>query len=158
MAVKVRLRRMGRKKKPFYRIVVADSRAPRDGRFIEEIGYYNPINDPVEIKIDQERALYWLGVGATPSDTVKSLFSKTGINLRFDLKKRGVPEDKAAEEIAKWEALQAQKRQKAEMKKMMQKEAVAATEKVETKAEAPKEEVTEAPAQEEKAADESSEA
>ena len=149
---------MGRKKKPFYRIVVADSRAPRDGRFIEEIGYYNPINDPAEIKIDQERALYWLGVGATPSDTVKSLFSKTGINLRFDLKKRGVPEDKAAEEIAKWEALQAQKRQKAEMKKMMQKEAVAATEKVETKAEAPKEEVTEAPAQEEKAADESSEA
>ncbi len=158
MAVKVRLRRMGRKKKPFYRIVVADSRAPRDGRFIEEIGYYNPINDPVEIKIDQERALYWLGVGATPSDTVKSLFSKTGINLRFDLKKRGVPEDKAAEEIAKWEALQAQKRQKAEMKKMMQKEAVAATEKVETKTEAPKEEVAEAPAQEEKATDESSEA
>jgi small subunit ribosomal protein S16 len=154
---------MGRKKKPFYRIVVADSRAPRDGRFIEEIGYYNPINDPAEIKIDQERALYWLGVGATPTDTVKSLFSKTGINLRFDLKKRGVPEDKAAEEIAKWEALQAQKRQKAEMKKMMQKEAVAATEKVETKAEAPKEEapkeeVAEAPAQEEKAADESSEA
>jgi small subunit ribosomal protein S16 len=149
---------MGRKKKPFYRIVVADSRAPRDGRFIEEIGYYNPINDPVEIKIDQERALYWLGVGATPSDTVKSLFSKTGINLRFDLKKRGVPEDKAAEEIAKWEALQAQKRQKAEMKKMMQKEAVAATEKVETKTEAPKEEVAEAPAQEEKATDESSEA
>ncbi|MCR1898134.1 30S ribosomal protein S16 [Irregularibacter muris] len=79
MAVKMRLRRMGAKKRPFYRIVVADSRAPRDGKFIEEIGYYNPISEPVEIKIDGEKALKWLNNGAQPSDTVKSLLKKNGI-------------------------------------------------------------------------------
>ena len=79
MAVKIRLRRMGAKKAPFYRIVVADSRYPRDGRFIEEIGYYNPLKDPVEIKIDEEAAKKWLGNGAQPTDTVKKLFKQTGI-------------------------------------------------------------------------------
>ena len=79
MAVKMRLKRMGAKKRPFYRIVVADSRAPRDGKFIEEIGYYNPISEPVEIKIDGEKALQWLNNGAQPSDTVKSLLKKQGI-------------------------------------------------------------------------------
>ena len=74
--VKIRLRRMGAKKTPFYRIVVADSRSPRDGRFIEEIGTYNPLTEPSEIKIDLERAKYWIGTGAQPTDTVRSLLKK----------------------------------------------------------------------------------
>ncbi len=78
MAVRIRLRRMGAKKAPFYRIVVADSRSPRDGKFIEEIGYYNPLTDPAEIKVDSERAKYWIGVGAQPSDTTRALLKKSG--------------------------------------------------------------------------------
>ncbi len=79
MAVKIRLRRMGAKKAPFYRIVVADSRYPRDGRFIEEIGYYNPTKDPVDVKIDAEKAKTWIKNGAQPTDTVKSILKKHGI-------------------------------------------------------------------------------
>ena len=79
MAVKIRLKRMGMKKHPFYRVVVADVRSPRDGRFIEEIGYYNPVSQPVEMKIDDERAKYWLGVGAQPTDTVRALLKKGGV-------------------------------------------------------------------------------
>ncbi len=79
MAVKIRLRRMGAKKAPFYRVVVADSRYPRDGRFIEEIGYYNPITEPAEIKIDAEKAKKWIANGAQPTDTVKSLLKKSNI-------------------------------------------------------------------------------
>ena len=77
--VKIRLRRMGAKKAPFYRIVVADSRYPRDGRFIEELGYYNPMTQPAEVKVDGERAKYWLGTGAQPTDTVRLLLKKTGV-------------------------------------------------------------------------------
>lgn len=77
--VKIRLKRMGTHKQPFYRVVVADSRAPRDGKFIEEIGYYNPMTDPKEIKIDAEKAKKWLGNGAQPTETVKTLFKKSGI-------------------------------------------------------------------------------
>ncbi len=79
MAVKIRLRRMGAKKAPFYRIVVADSRYPRDGRFIEEIGTYNPLTDPSEVKIDAEKAKQWIANGAQPTDTVKVLLKKEGI-------------------------------------------------------------------------------
>ncbi len=79
MAVKIRLRRMGAKKAPFYRVVVADSRSPRDGRFIEEIGYYNPISEPAEIKIDAEKAKTWIANGAQPTETVKSLLKKSNI-------------------------------------------------------------------------------
>ena len=79
MAVKMRLRRPGAKKAPFYRVIVADSRSPRDGRFIEEIGYYNPLTNPAEIKIDAEKAKKWLGNGAQPTETVKSLLKKSGI-------------------------------------------------------------------------------
>ncbi len=79
MAVKIRLRRMGAKKAPFYRIVVADSRSPRDGRFIEEIGYYNPCTEPSEIKVDVEKAQKWLKNGAQPTDTVKVLLKKSGV-------------------------------------------------------------------------------
>lgn len=80
MAVKIRLRRMGAKKAPFYRIVVADSRAPRDGRFIEEIGYYNPLTEPAEVKINEEKATKWVQNGAQPTDVVKRLFAKAGLN------------------------------------------------------------------------------
>ncbi|NLK40210.1 MAG: 30S ribosomal protein S16 [Clostridiales bacterium] len=79
MAVKIRLRRMGAKKAPFYRIVVADSRSPRDGRAIEEIGYYNPLTNPADIKIDAEKAQKWLENGAQPTETVRSLLKKSGI-------------------------------------------------------------------------------
>ena len=79
MAVKIRLKRMGSNKKPFYRLVVADSRAPRDGRFIEEIGYYNPVSEPKQIKINDEKAKKWLGVGAQPTETVKKLLQSQEI-------------------------------------------------------------------------------
>ena len=79
MAVKIRLRRMGAKKSPFYRIVVADSRFPRDGRFIEEIGYYNPMEEPIVVKVDPEKAKKWIANGAQPTDTVKALFKKHGV-------------------------------------------------------------------------------
>lgn len=83
MAVKIRLKRMGSKQKPFYRVVVADSRSPRDGKVIDEVGYYNPIKEPAEIKINNEAALEWLRKGAQPTDTVKNLFTKIGINEKF---------------------------------------------------------------------------
>ena len=79
MATKIRLKRMGAKKAPFYRVVVSDSRYPRDGRFIEEIGYYDPTREPAEIHIDADKASSWLASGAQPSETVKSLFKKAGI-------------------------------------------------------------------------------
>ena len=79
MAVKIRPRRMGAKKAPFYRVVVADSRYPRDGRFIEEIGYYNPMTEPAEIKLDADKAKKWISNGAQPTDTVKAIFKKEGI-------------------------------------------------------------------------------
>ena len=79
MATRIRLKRLGTKKVPFYRLVVADSRTPRDGRFIEEIGFYDPMQDPVVIKINEERASYWLKTGAQPSDTVRALLKKVGV-------------------------------------------------------------------------------
>ena len=79
MAVKMRLRRMGAKKAPFYRVIVADERSPRDGKFIDEIGYYNPLTNPAEIKINAEKAEKWLSNGAQPTETVKSLLKKSGI-------------------------------------------------------------------------------
>ena len=76
--LKIRLRRMGAKKAPFYRIVVADSRSPRDGTFVEEIGYYNPTSDPAELKVDNEKAAQWIKNGAQPTDTVRGLLKKSG--------------------------------------------------------------------------------
>ncbi len=80
MAVKIRLKRIGAKKAPAYRVVVADSRYPRDGRFIEEIGFYNPLSNPVDIRIDEEKAKAWLQNGAQPTETVKTLLRNKGIN------------------------------------------------------------------------------
>jgi len=79
LAVRIRLKRMGAKRQPRYRIVVADARAPRDGRFIEEIGYYNPLADPAEVRVNMERAKEWLAKGAKPTNTVRVLFRRTGI-------------------------------------------------------------------------------
>lgn len=79
MATRIRLRRMGSKKAPFYRVVVADSRAPRDGRFIEEIGFYNPVSQPETIEINTEKAIKWVNNGAQPSETVRALFKKAGV-------------------------------------------------------------------------------
>lgn len=83
MAVRIRLKRIGAKKSPFYRVVVADSRSPRDGRFIEEIGTYNPLTETNQVKIDEDKALQWLKEGAQPSDTVRNLFSKAGIMTKY---------------------------------------------------------------------------
>ncbi|MHB1628860.1 MAG: 30S ribosomal protein S16 [Bacilli bacterium] len=79
MAVKIRLKRMGAKKSPFYRVVVSDSRSPRDGRFVEEIGTYNPLTEPAQIAIKEDRAIYWLQTGAQPSDSARHLLSQVGI-------------------------------------------------------------------------------
>ena len=89
MAVKIRLKRMGAKKSPFYRIVVADSRSPRDGRYIEVVGTYNPVANPAEVKINEELALKWLQDGAKPSDTVRNLLSNQGIMEKFHNAKHG---------------------------------------------------------------------
>lgn len=83
MAVKIRLKRMGAKKSPFYRIVVADSRSPRDGRFIETVGTYNPVANPAIVEINEDKVLQWLQNGAKPSDTVRNLFSNQGIMEKF---------------------------------------------------------------------------
>ena len=88
MAVKIRLKRMGSNKKPFYRIVVADSRSPRDGKFIEEIGYYNPVSQPKQVKINDEKAVKWLSNGAQPTDTVKTLLTKNGVMEKFEASKK----------------------------------------------------------------------
>ena len=89
MAVKIRLKRMVAKKAPFYRVVVADSRSPRDGRFIDSIGTYNPLTTPAEINIDKEAAKKWISEGAQPTDTVKNLFSKAGIMKEIHEAKKG---------------------------------------------------------------------
>ncbi|MBP3766520.1 MAG: 30S ribosomal protein S16 [Bacilli bacterium] len=83
MAVKLRLKRMGAKKRPFYRIVAADSRSPRDGKFIELVGTYNPIVEPAEVKVNEEVALKWLANGAIPTDTVRDLLSKQGVMKKY---------------------------------------------------------------------------
>ncbi len=125
MAVKLRLRRMGKKRQPVYKVVAADARSPRDGKFIEAIGLYNPKTEPATVEIKEDRALYWLGVGAQPTDTVKNLLSSKGILLRRELTKRGLSEEQIETEIAEWksakesvfEAKQAAKQKKEEVVK-----------------------------------------
>ncbi len=94
MAVKIRLKRIGAKKTPFYRIVVADSRAPRDGRFIEELGYYNPLTEPKVVKIDNEKALNWIKNGAKPTETVERLFKDNGVFEQKEVEEVKVEEEK----------------------------------------------------------------
>ena len=107
MSVKLRLRRMGKKKQPIYKVVAADARSPRDGKFLEAIGHYNPLTNPHSIEINEDRANYWLNCGAQPTATVKSLLNQTGILLKRELVKKGLSEDKVQAEIEKWNALKA---------------------------------------------------
>ena len=99
MPAKIRLQRHGKKGQPFYHIVIADSRSPRDGKFIEKIGTYNPVTDPAQINIKFDRALHWYSVGAVPTDTVRSLLSKTGVMMKYHLL-RGVQKGAMTEEQA----------------------------------------------------------
>ncbi|WP_172191133.1 30S ribosomal protein S16 [Actinomyces faecalis] len=158
MAVKIRLKRMGKKFQPFYRVVVLDGRKKRDGRVIEEIGVYDPMQEPSLIRIDSERVKYWLGVGAQPSDTVFNLLKITGDYQAF--KGLPLPEGKlkvkdadaaaaAKEEAVKAAAADAEKRKAAaaEAKAKAEKEAAEAAA-AEAKAEEPSEESAEAPAEE----------
>lgn len=121
MAVKIRLQRGGKKKQPVYRIVAADSRYKRDGRFLERLGQYNPNTDPITIDFKEGRVMYWLGVGATPTDTVKNLLSRKGIMLKWTLKKKGKDEATIAAEFEKWSAMQSLKREKEIAKKARRK-------------------------------------
>jgi len=121
VAVKIRLQRGGKKKLPVYRIVAADSRYKRDGRFLERLGQYNPGTDPVTITVKESRVMYWLGVGATPTDTVKNLLSRLGIMLKWTLKKKGKDEATIAAELEKWSASQPLKREKELAKKARRK-------------------------------------
>jgi small subunit ribosomal protein S16 len=105
LAVKLRLRRLGKKKQPVYKIVAADSRSPRDGKFIEAIGLYNPLTHPSTLDVKEDRALYWLNNGAQPTDTVRNLLSQKGILLERHLKRKGASEDKIKEERENFQKL-----------------------------------------------------
>ncbi|MEM0999119.1 MAG: 30S ribosomal protein S16 [Bacteroidota bacterium] len=102
MPVRLRLRRLGRKGRPYYQIVAADSRARRDGRFLEKVGTYNPIADPAEITVDHDLAIKWLKNGAQPSKTVKAILRYTGVNLKYALIKQGKSEEEIARIYGKW--------------------------------------------------------
>jgi len=118
LAVRIRLKRMGKKKQPIYKIVAADSRSPRDGKYIEAIGYYNPKKEPPIVNIKEEIALKWLRIGAQPTETVRSLFSKQGIMMKFALEKDKVEEEKKNLIIENWKKLKAElEAKKAEKKK-----------------------------------------
>jgi small subunit ribosomal protein S16 len=124
VAVRLRLRRMGRKKRPFYRIVAADQRAPRDGRFIEILGFYDPLAKPHKSEINEERINYWLDQGAQPSDTVRNLLKSRGILFKRHLQSIGTAEEKIDEEVKKWGILQSdrvKRREAAELQAKKQK-------------------------------------
>ncbi len=112
---------MGRKKRPFYRIVAADQRSPRDGRFIEKIGYYDPLLNPHEIKLDEERIHYWLDKGAQPSRTVRNLLQQKGVLHQIELKKRGLSEEDIEIEMKRWQLLQDERRKRQEAAKSKKK-------------------------------------
>lgn len=119
--VKLRLRRTGRKKHPVYKIVAADSRSPRDGRFIESLGTYNPNINPAQVEVKENRVFHWLKSGALPTPTVRNLLSRKGILLKMNLQKRGFDENKIEEEFNKWMAVQTSKIQKSQEKKLRRK-------------------------------------
>lgn len=137
MAVKLRLKRMGKKRQPIYKIVAADSRSPRDGKFLEAIGLYNPLTDPASVDLNEERALYWLGVGAQPTDTVKNILSSEGILLKKELEKRKLSSDQVDAKVDEWrkakDAQEEAKRKKKENKKSAK--AIAKEKEVSTKEE-----------------------
>ena len=150
MPVKLRLHRMGKKKQPFYRIVAVDSRDRRDGMYLEKVGHYNPIVNPAEVVIDREKALKWLNRGAVPTDTVRSFLRRQGILLEWDLRRKGLDDEKVTEELKKWEVLQLERQKKLEAKAAMEtRKTDVKEEKAEATSEAPVEEkAEEAPVQE----------
>jgi len=109
LAVRLRLRRVGKKKMPIYHIVAADSRAARNGKFLEVVGRYEPLQNPMVISAKEDRVLYWLRQGALPTDTVKSLFQRNGLWMKWSMTKKGVEATKIAEEMQKWQMAQAGK-------------------------------------------------
>ncbi len=117
MAVKLRLRRMGKKKQPIYKVVAADARSPRDGKFLEAVGIYNPLTNPHTIDLKEDRINYWLNNGAQPTNTVNSLLKQTGINLKRDIAKRKLPEEKAEALLKNWQATKEASAQKKTVKK-----------------------------------------
>ncbi len=155
MAVRLRLTRMGRKKKPFYRVVAVDNRKRRDGAYLENLGHYSPLSDPIELKLNEERILYWLNVGAQPSETVRSLLRREGILFKWDLMKKGFDEARIQEELKKLEVIQLErkrKREQAQEKKVVEAEAKA--EKVEEAEGASEEKAEEAVEEKAEAAEE----
>ena len=104
MAVRLRLRKTGRKNQPSYKVVAADSRSPRDGRFLETVGTYNPLRNPAEIKFNEVKAFKWLKRGALPTDTVRSLLRKSGLWYKWYLMKKGLDESAVAQKLAEWQA------------------------------------------------------
>lgn len=139
MAVKLRLRRMGKKKQPIYKLVAADSRSPRDGKFLEAVGFYNPLTNPHTLDLKEDRILYWLKVGAQPTHTVKSLLRQKGITLKKELLSKGLDEEKVKSELEKWQKMKEASAKKKPEKKISRKakakkEAEASTEAVEKQA------------------------
>jgi small subunit ribosomal protein S16 len=132
LAVKLRLRRMGKKKQPIYKVVAADSRSPRDGKFLEAVGLYNPLTNPHKIDLKEERIFYWLNNGAQPTDTVKSLLRQKGITLKKDLLKKGFSEEKIQDELGKWEKLKEASGKKSTGKKKKASEKPGSVDKSET--------------------------
>lgn len=123
MAVKLRLRRMGKKKQPVYKVVAADSRSPRDGKFLEAVGSYNPLTNPHTVELLEDRIFYWLNVGAQPTDTVRSLLRQKGILLKRELEKRGLGEEKIKEEFDNWVKMREAKSSVVKRKKKNKKKA-----------------------------------
>ena len=159
MAVKLRLRRMGKKRQPVYKVVAADVRSPRDGKFIEAIGLYNPKTEPATVEIQEDRALYWLGVGAQPTDTVKNLLSKKGVLLRRELVKQGLSEEQIVAKMEEFYKHKADKDAKfrAELEDKAKKAAEKAAAELKAKEEAEAKAAAEAAAAEEASKEESSE-
>ncbi len=117
MAVRLRLRRVGKKKMPYYHIVAADSRAARNGKFLEVIGRYDPLKNPMMIATQDDRVFHWLRHGALPTDTVKSLLQRSGLWMKWSMTKKGMDEAAIATEMEKWQMAQAEKRQRDEVRK-----------------------------------------
>ena len=121
MAVKIRLRRMGKKKRPIYKLVAADSRSPRDGKFLEAVGFYNPLTDPHTLDLKEDRIMYWLNVGAQPTHTVKSLLRQKGITLKKELLTKGLDEEKVKSEMENWQKMKEAGSKKKTEKKLSRK-------------------------------------
>lgn len=121
MAVKLRLRRMGKKKQPIYKMVAADSRSPRDGKFLEAVGFYNPLTKPHTLDLKEDRIMYWLNVGAQPTNTVKSLLRQKGITLKKELISKGLDEEKVKSELENWQKLKEAGSMKKSEKKLSRK-------------------------------------